>query len=56
MEKDKKIYYVNALFLGESTVGKTSIINRLIGKVFGIQRDKNGLDLFVKESFKKLIL
>ena len=34
MEEDKKIYYVNALFLGESTVGKTSIINRLIGKEF----------------------
>ena len=34
MKNDKKLYYVKALFLGESGVGKTSIINRLIGKGF----------------------
>ena len=32
--KKKKIYTVNSIFLGESGVGKTSIINRLIGKNF----------------------
>ena len=30
----KKIYYINTLFLGESCVGKTSIINRLLGNKF----------------------
>ena len=36
MEKEMpKIYNVNCVFLGESGVGKTSIIRRLLGKNFG---------------------
>ena len=33
-ERKKKLYKVNAVFLGESGVGKTSIINRLLGHEF----------------------
>ena len=33
-ERKKKLYKVNAVFLGEPGVGKTSIINRLLGHEF----------------------
>ena len=36
MAEKKKLYKVNAVFLGESGVGKTSIINRLLGQEFDI--------------------
>ena len=34
MTEKTKLYKVNAVFLGESSVGKTSIIRRLLGKEF----------------------
>jgi len=34
MNEEKKLYKINAVFLGESGVGKTSIIRRLLGKEF----------------------
>ena len=65
MDKNKKIYYINTVFLGESAVGKTSIINRLLGNNFceatmpSINNEIyffKDIVLFVKELFKKQIL
>ena len=34
MDKRKKQYFVNLVLIGDSAVGKTTIINRLLGKAF----------------------
>ena len=36
MNEKKKIYFINIIFLGESGVGKSSIINRLLGLEFNM--------------------